>query len=232
MPRKAEPAPPLALHLPVELMQPRPVTDLPAEDAMRGGRLYEVKLDGIRACAARTADGAQLWSRRGRPLAERFPEVIPALTSTLRPGTVLDGELCAWSGGKLAFTGLLHTPRHRAADHVAVSYVVWDVLAVPGRDVRALPLVERKELLNKILARARPPIEVVMSTRSRDTALQWYDQLQPLGVEGLAAKATASPYRPSTPAHSTWVKLRHTSTVDALLAAITGSPSRPDAVLV
>jgi ATP-dependent DNA ligase len=218
----------VVLRPPVPLMQPRPVSVLPAEDGMPGGVVYEIKLDGVRCCALRTEAGVELWSRRARRLDARFPEVLPALADLLGPGVVLDGELCAYRGGRLAFTELLRSPRARAADQVAVSYVAWDVLAVPGRDVRGLPLVERRELLAELLAQARPPVERVMATRSRETALAWYRDLHPVGVEGLVCKAGAAPYRPES---ASWVKLRHAETADAELVGIAGDPARPEAVL-
>ncbi|MFF2548304.1 hypothetical protein ACFVUY_37905 [Kitasatospora sp. NPDC058063] len=174
MPTRRQAPNSVAVRPPVPLMQPRPVPVLPAEDGMPGGVVYEIKVDGVRCCAARTEAGVELWSRRARPLHERFPEVLPALAELLAPGVVLDGELCPYRGGRLAFPELLRSPRARAADGVAVSYVVWDVLAVPGRDVRGLPLVERRDLLAEVLVGARPPVEQVMSTRSRVTALGWY----------------------------------------------------------
>lgn len=196
---------------------------------MPGGTLYEIKLDGVRCCAVRTEAGIELWSRRGRPLNTRFPEVLSALAETLDPGVVLDGEVCAYRDGRLAFTEVLRSARARAADRVAVSYVAWDVLAVPGRDVRGLPLTERRELLAEVLAGAHPPIEQVMATRSRETAIGWYRDLQVAGVEGLVCKAAAAPYRPGG---SSWVKLRHTETSDCELAGIVGDPARPEALLV
>jgi hypothetical protein len=116
MPRKPLPPDPPAVVLrpPVELMQPRPVRELPAEDGMPGGTVYEVKLDGFRVAVFRTGAGVELWSRRGRSLTDRLPEVLPALEAALDGGTVLDGEVCAVVNGRLEFTGLLRSPAHRA----------------------------------------------------------------------------------------------------------------------
>ncbi|MFE3504216.1 DNA ligase [Kitasatospora sp. NPDC059146] len=228
MPTRRKAPDPVAVRPPVPLMQPRLVPVLPAEDGMPGGVVYEIKVDGIRCCMVRTEAGVELWSRRGRPLHGRFPEVLPALAELLAPGVVLDGELCAYRGGRLAFTELLRSAGARAADRVAVSYVVWDVLAVPGRDVRGLPLVERHGLLAEVLTGARPPVERVMATRSRDTALGWYRDLHGSGVEGLVCKAAASPYRPES---SSWVKVRHAETADVELAGVVGAPDRPEVVL-
>ncbi len=64
---------------------------------MPGGAVYEVRLDGVRACAVRT-EGVELWSRRGRRLDDRFPEIVLALTAQLCPGWCSTGK-CARTGG-------------------------------------------------------------------------------------------------------------------------------------
>ncbi len=72
--------------------------------------LFEVKWDGVRAIAY-VNDTLSLMSRNGRELAGQFPE-LGGLT-TLAPGTVLDGEIVAMSGGKPEIQALL--PRVQAA---------------------------------------------------------------------------------------------------------------------
>lgn len=46
------------------------------------------------------------------------------------------------------------------------------------------------------------------------TALDWYNTLRSIGIEGVVAKRASSPYRPSR----IWVKVRHSEPVDARAA--------------
>jgi bifunctional non-homologous end joining protein LigD len=55
------------------------------------GWLFELKADGFRALARHVAGNADVISRRGRSLADRFPEIVEALA--LLPELVLDAEL-------------------------------------------------------------------------------------------------------------------------------------------
>jgi bifunctional non-homologous end joining protein LigD len=145
---------------------------------------------------------------------------------------VLDGELCAWKDGRLAF-GLLraHGPRGSRASRadavgVSLALVVFDVLALPGRDVRPLPLRQRVALLEGALQRVPPAIQPIMATTDPAQARTWYAELEPVGIEGLVCKALDSPYQ-ARAAGTPWVKIRHQDTLDATVTAITGTPRRP-----
>ncbi|MFJ2193097.1 DNA ligase [Kitasatospora sp. NPDC087861] len=228
---------PVVLRPPVEVMQPVLVRALPDEDALPGGTQYTIKLDGIRAVAhVLDRHEVRLVSRRGNELGPRFPQLLPAL-STLPVGLCLDGEIVAYEAGAggrpghLDFTALLRTPAARAAAGTQVLYVVWDALALPGRDIRSRPLRERWEALEMVFAGARPPLQLCMATTSKAEAATWYDTLEPMGIEGLVGKGLDTRYRPTHGAGA-WQKVRHTETTDALLLGITGTPKRPLSLLV
>ena len=230
-PATAPDSPVEVLEPPVELMRPRTVPTIPAADALPGGTRYELKLDGFRCAAfARGTRPPVLQSRSGRDLSPGFPAIASAVAA-LPAGLVLDGELCAWHEGKLAFEQLLRPRAARDADRVALALVVFDVLAVPGRDVRALPLHARIDLLHSALADLPPPLQLVMATTSSAEARTWFDTLGPQGVEGLVCKGLDSPYAPGGTGRS-WVKVRHQDTLDAMVTAVTGTPRRPRALVL
>ncbi|MGA4560952.1 hypothetical protein [Uniformispora flossi] len=175
-------------------MRPKAVPDLPDEDGMPGGVQYSIKLDGFRVVAFALGSGrAVLQSRTGRDLAADFPAVAAAVAA-LPAGTVLDGELCAWHDGRLAFDQLARTRAARDRDRVALTYAAFDLLAAPGRDVRELPLRDRWELLHSTLDGVGPPLEIVMATTVRAEAVGWQRALAPTGIEGLVAKGLGTRY--------------------------------------
>jgi bifunctional non-homologous end joining protein LigD len=182
------------LSPPVTVMRPKTVPDLPDEDGMPGGVQYSIKLDGYRVVAFALGSGrAVLQSRTGRDLAQDFPTVAAAVAA-LPAGTVLDGELCAWHDGRLAFDQLARTRAARDRDRVAVTYAAFDLLAEPGRDVRGLPLRDRWEVLHSTLDGVGPPLEIVMATTDRAEAVGWQRALAPTGIEGLVAKGLGTRY--------------------------------------
>lgn len=222
------------LRPPVELMRPTRVATVPAEDAMAGGTLFQIKIDGFRAAVFNLpGDGPRIQGRSGSDLTWRFPELIAPIAAMLPVGAVLDGEVCAFDGHRFAFEELLRTPAGRAQRGAAISFVAFDLLALrvgaAVRDVRGLPLRERWAALAELMHAVRSPLELIMATTSRPEAMVWYDALLSRGVEGIVAKAQSSRYRPRTGA---WVKVRHSDTSDAEAIAVVGSEHRPKALLV
>ncbi|MEV6977035.1 DNA ligase [Kitasatospora sp. NPDC093806] len=213
-------------------MRPAAVPAVPPPDGLGGaGVQYELKLDGFRCVAfARGERPPFLQSRSGRDLAADFPSIAAAV-SRLPAGLVLDGELVAWRGGRFAFEELLRTRQSRAAEDVVLGLIAFDVLALPGRDVRPLPLADRRRLLLAALADVPPPIQPVLATTDRTEALTWMERLADTGVEGLVCKAAGSAYR-ARGAGRVWVKYRLGDTVDATVRAVTGPPSRPRALVL
>ncbi|MFE7190161.1 non-homologous end-joining DNA ligase [Kitasatospora sp. NPDC057541] len=224
---------PVVLEPPVEVMRPAAVPAVPPADGLGGaGVVYELKLDGFRCVAFARGPGRPsfLQSRSGRDLTADFPPIAAAVTR-LPAGLVLDAELVAWRGGRFAFEELLRTRQARAAEDVALGLIAFDVLALPGRDVRGLPLADRRRLLVAALADVPPPVQAVLATTDRAEALAWMERLADTGVEGLVCKAAGSPYR-ARGAGRVWVKYRRGDTVDAAVRAVTGPPARPRAVVL
>ncbi|WP_316526024.1 DNA ligase [Kitasatospora brasiliensis] len=214
-------------------MRPAAATAVPPADGLGGGGVqYELKLDGFRCVAfARGSRPAYLQSRSGRDLAPEFPPIAAAV-ARLPEGLVLDAELVAWRDGRFAFGELLHTRQARAAaPEVALGLIAFDLLALPGRDVRRLPLTDRRRLLLAALADVPPPIQPVLATTDRAEALEWMERLADTGVEGLVCKAAAAPYRPRG-AGRVWVKYRRGDTLDATVRAVTGPAAHPHALIL
>lgn len=198
---------------------------------MPGGCQYSLKLDGFRAAAFALPDGPALQARSGSDLTERFPELRGPLAA-LPIGTVADGVIVAWTDGRFAFEELLRTPGGRSRAHVAVSYVAFDLLAMPdghggSHDVRTLTLKARWSHLTDLMAGLEPPLELVMATTDRSLAMAWVDALAPTGVEGLVIKPLGGTY-----SGARWVKARVSDTVDADAVALIGLATRPYALRV
>ena len=128
----------------------------------------EWKWDGIRAQLLRRGGDVLLWSRGEELMTHRFPEVAHA-AETLPEGTVLDGEIIAWKGyGPLSFNYLQKrlnrkTVGPRLRTDVPVRFLAYDLLEVEGRDVRSMPLGQRRErlegLLNGLRQTVEPPVQ-------------------------------------------------------------------------
>lgn len=201
---------------------------------MRGGAWYEPKWDGYRLAVVRDAGATSLWSRHGKDLTGRFPDLEKAAAAQVPAGTALDGEVVAWVGDRLDFTALQRrmagSPATvaRAAHRWPVSYVAFDVLAAGGVDTRALPYTARRDLLLGLASGWVPPMNVTPATDDVTVARGWFTQLAVTGVEGLVVKAGGGPYRGG---RRDWVKVKHRETVNVVCAAVLGPVTRPVVVV-
>lgn len=197
---------------------------------------YEMKWDGYRAALQVTPAGTvRLWSRNGTDLSRAFPDLIAAAEVQVPPGFVLDGEAVAWVDGRLSFDHLQQrmaasaAAARRLANQHPASYVAFDVLAVDGTDVRGMPWRDRRTLLDTLAAGFQSPIEVSPVTEDYDTAAGWFTDLPAAtGIEGIVVKRQSSRY---SPGERGWVKVKRRSHHDAVVGAVIGPVSRPEAII-
>lgn len=149
--------------------------------------IYERKLDGIRCVAVRDGSGVKLWSRNDLPLDGRYPELATALAAQPSPRFALDGEVVAFAGARTSFARLAQRGRRA----VPVYLYAFDLLWLDGRDVRPLPLLERKGLLRRAVEWSDP---VRQTQYRRERGEELFEQACAKGWEGLIAKRADSPY--------------------------------------
>ncbi|GAA3406090.1 ATP-dependent DNA ligase [Pseudarthrobacter polychromogenes] len=225
---------PAGLAPPVKVALARAVDKMPRGGASHGDLLFEPKWDGYRCVAVRDDRGATLWSRQGKELSKYFPELCAAIVTAVPQGCVIDGEAVIWNQGRLNFTALqqrLNAGAKTLPGLVAAApanYVAFDVLAVAGHDARALPLSQRRALLEELANGWNPPLSLSPTTTDLDVATQWFEDLPPTGIEGLVIKDLNQPY---TPGARTWLKLKHRETVDIICGAVIGPISQPGEVV-
>ena len=113
--------------------------------------LHEIKLDGFRMAARIDYGRAQLLTRTGLDWTEKYPGAISALANVKAKTAYLDGELCGVDG-----LGLPSFANTQAATDggrgVRLVYYAFDLLHLDGQDVSGLPLIERKALLERLIA--------------------------------------------------------------------------------
>ena len=214
-------------------MLARAADQVPYPEEFRGGTVYEPKWDGYRLVLVRDESGVTAWSRQGRDLSARFPDVVAAATDQSPPGSVIDGEVVIWRDGRLSFDALQARLTASSAQLVArvaslpASYVAFDLLAAEGADLRGKPWRERRAAL-QWLAPWRPPLQLSPATRSREEALTWFEDWRAAGVEGLVAKGADSRYEPGGRG---WVKVKSRQTQEVLIGAVIGPMSAPEAIV-
>ena len=140
--------------------------------------IFEQKLDGIRLIAFKQGDSVRLYSRNRLP--QDLPSIARAIASLPARDAILDGEVTWGRSG--------------------VSYHVFDVMWLDGRDVMQLPLLERRRLLANLPL--KPPLERV---EALDDPQPW-DRARSEGWEGVVAKRRDSRYEQRRSPH--WLKMK------------------------
>ena len=175
-------------------MLPTLVDELPTGP----GWLFELKWDGVRVLALRAAGRVELWSRSGRRVGTQYPEVTAGIAPLPGEALALDAEIVALDEqGRSNFERLqrrMHVTRgiEAVARAVPVTAYVYDCLVLSGRDLRSLPLVERKALLREVVPR-RGRVRYCDHVAGRGRA--FLDAACAAGLEGVVAKRGDSPYR-------------------------------------
>jgi bifunctional non-homologous end joining protein LigD len=137
----------------IEPMLDKAVDRLP----VKGEWLYELKLDGYRALATKKRGALTLFSRRGNELNKRFPRISEAF-DFLEDNTIVDGEIVALDNqGRPSFTSLQNSLRRARS----LYFYAFDLLAYQGKDLRKLPLSDRRVWLEEYaLNNAHDPIRL------------------------------------------------------------------------
>ncbi len=120
------------------------LTDKPFDDP---DWVFETKWDGFRVIAVVERGKAKLNSRNGLDVSSKYPSICEALRATPHQA-VFDGELVALDAqGRSRFQLLQNAER----EPTRLSYSVFDLLYLDGKDLRSSPLLERKQALQAVL---------------------------------------------------------------------------------
>jgi ATP-dependent DNA ligase len=206
---------------------------LVAEIPTAGGLLFEPKWDGFRAIVFRNGDDAYIQSRDLKALDRYFPELHDALVERLPAGCVIDGEIVIATPDGLDFDAL-QMRLHPAASRVAKlakecpsSFVAFDLLAVDGTSIMDQPQSRRREQLETLLAKVKPPLYLTPLTRDRTTAAEWLQRFEGAGLDGVIAKPESAPYQPGK---RTMFKIKHARTADCVVCGFRWHKQAPDIV--
>lgn len=177
----------------------------------------EIKADGYRLMAEIEGPRVELRTRNGANASTWYPEIRSTLAGLTKTRTVLDGEACVFDTiGRSDFEKLHARSRRRGwyAGADPVAFYVFDMLVHRGKDIRPLPLQDRKALLARLLARPRPGL-LLCQYLPGDQAPDLYRMAVELKLEGIVMKRLASPYTGGEPRTGDWIKVKRPNATPA-----------------
>src|SRR5689334_5868138 len=186
------------------------LTDAPFDDP---DWVFEDKFDGFRMVAEIRGGRVALYSHNGKIISHSYVEVAKALEGA-KADAVIDGELVAiGKDGVSHFQLLQNALRHEAK----LLYCAFDLMFAQGKDLRALPLLERKKRLKAILPRHKL---IAYSNHRRGNGSKFFAAAERRHLEGIMAKRADSPYA-SGRRTADWLKVKTAQRQEVVIAGFT-----------
>jgi bifunctional non-homologous end joining protein LigD len=174
------------------------VSDIPEGDKW----LFETKYDGYRAVAAIAGPEVRIYTRNGNDWTEKFHSLVAPLSKLTRGSALIDGEIAAIKDGRTDFSSM----QDAFSANTPLVYYLFDLLELDGEVTENLPLLERKELLRKLIGRQGKNGPLFYSDHVIGHGQDVFKAMCDAHQEGVIAKLIDSPYRHER--SKTWLKIK------------------------
>ncbi|WGD36105.1 ATP-dependent DNA ligase [Olleya sp. YS] len=187
----------------------------------------EHKWDGIRSQVIIREDELYVWSRGEELVTDKYPE-FEAFIGAIPNGTVLDGEILPFINGDLGTFNDLQTRIGRKTvskallQKVPVILKIYDLLEWEGKDIRTMPFIERRALLDNLFNTVNNqnlPLQLspTLTFKSWDEVATERDRAREMQSEGLMIKRKDSAYLVGRKKGDWWKWKVDSLTIDAVL---------------
>lgn len=164
--------------------------------------LFEIKYDGYRILSYFEQGKIKMLSRNQNDYTQKFNNIAKSLTKLNQDSFVVDGEVVVFDeNGKTDFGMLQNSIKTQA---FPMHYVIFDLLALNGEDLRDLPLFKRKEKLERLLAKADD--NLILSSFVINKGEESFSLAKQNNLEGIVAKNINSPY--TSKRTDDWLKIK------------------------
>ncbi|MGH7414705.1 MAG: non-homologous end-joining DNA ligase, partial [Candidatus Rokuibacteriota bacterium] len=176
--------------------------------------VHEIKRDGYRILLRIERGRVKLLTRNRQDWTARFPAVAEAAALPVKEA-LLDGEIVALDkAGVSSFQALQRASVEAGRSLV---YVAFDLLFLGGRDLRPLPLLERKERLARLLTGRRGLLRY--SEHFDAPGRRVYERACRMGLEGIVSKRKQAPYASGRGA--AWLKTKCVARQELVIGGFT-----------
>nr|WP_249804027.1 MULTISPECIES: non-homologous end-joining DNA ligase [unclassified Bradyrhizobium] len=160
--------------------------------------VHEIKFDGYRVQVHLANETVKVFTRRGHDWTNRFKKVAADAWHIKASSAIVDGEIVVPAAdGTTDFSVLQNELKGTSTKIVLVAF---DLLYLNGRDMRKLPLDQRKAALTKIIAGS----DVQFSESFEIDGREMFAHACKIGIEGVVSKVRDSVY--ASGHGNNWVK--------------------------
>src|SRR3984893_6692965 len=150
--------------------------------------IHEIKFDGYRVQLHIANEDVKVFTRRGNDWTKRFKKIANDAFLISASSAIIDGEVVVPAADGTTDFSVLQNELKGKSDKIAM--VAFDLLYLNGYDVRKLPLIERKALLKKLIARTA----IQFSETLEVDGPEMFKQACGIGLEGVVSKVRDSRY--------------------------------------
>ena len=188
--------------------------------------LYELKYDGYRILAYLEGERVQLITRNGNDYTKQFQDISDSFVDWAAGRTmVLDGEMVITDAeGKTDFQALQSYMRNSKGKNL--TYIVFDLLALDGADLRGRRLIDRKETLEALMKDS--PKNLYYSKHIRGNGKAGFLAACESNLEGIVGKKADSVY--SGTRSGDWIKLKCDTRQEFVIGGYTLSDKKTSGV--
>jgi bifunctional non-homologous end joining protein LigD len=187
-----------------ETLSPQLATLVDAPPSSPEDWLFEIKFDGYRLLARVDGKDIRLITRNGNDWTHKLQPLRAALEKMKLPAGWYDGEIVVHDDNGRPDFGLLQNAFDEAHPGDIV-YFIFDTPFNDGRDLRELPLEERRTILQQIMEK-RATDAVRFSAALDATPQEMVAAACRMGLEGIIGKRRDSRY--TSRRAGTWIKLK------------------------
>lgn len=161
----------------------------------------EKKFNGFHCIVIKQDDKVKIFSEQKKDITSAFKTLVEDIKKLSDKDFYVDGELVPYDkNGKalgrrplMKFIGAVESGKK--VDDSNIKLHIWDIIYYDNKDLRSLPLIERKEYLKKLKLTDRitdTPYKLVKGKEELEKAIKWAEKLE--GSEGAVVKEADSPY--------------------------------------
>ena len=174
--------------------------------------LFEMKYDGYRLQFAKAGDAARLFTRSGLDWTDRFSAIAADAARLKARSAIIDGEAVVLGEKGLSdFPALVAALEGKRSQDIVL--MAFDLLSLDGKDLRKLPLEQRKANLRALLSPELPHIRYADHVIGNGAEV--FANSVAAGAEGVIAKRRDAAYRSAR--SDAWLKIKGYPRQDVLI---------------
>lgn len=185
---------------------------------------FEIKWDGIRTIICLDGDDMKIYSRSGRDITDKFPELTADRNRIKAEAGIFDGEIvCIDEQGRPMFSDVIsrmhrtgETAIKKASKTLPVYCYLFDCLNLSGKDITKSPLYKRQAWLNVNIKKGGH----FRMSESMKEGKALYEAAKQMNLEGVMAKKIDAPYVIGNRS-ANWLKIKFRQTDDAIIIGYT-----------